>query len=406
MDDYDHRILGPRLGLFHMQEDAPGQVFWHPRGHALYRALEDLVRRRMQALGFEEIRTPQLMPRSLWQRSGHWEKFAGAMFSVSDEDRPMALKPMSCPCHVQVFNQGVRSWRSLPLRYAEFGACHRNEASGAMHGLMRTRAFVQDDAHIFCRPPDVPAEVVRFIGLLRDVYAELGFDEIEVALSTRPAERFGSDEDWDDAEAALDQAARSCGFAPKVQPGEGAFYGPKLEFALRDRLGRSWQCGTVQLDYVLPGRLGATYVEADGGRAVPVMIHHAVLGSMARMIAVLLEHHAGRLPIPLAPEQVAILPLSDEQGAYAQALASMLRSVEWRARIFPPNDSLSRRIVEARELRIPVLAVVGRREATDGTVALRIREDAQTSVAAAELARRIAAAASADFGGMSVREVA
>lgn len=406
MDDYDHRVLGPRLGLFHMQEDAPGQVFWHPRGHALYRALKDLVRRRMQALGFEEIRTPQLMPRSLWQRSGHWEKFGGAMFSVADEDRPMALKPMSCPCHVQVFNQGVRSWRSLPVRYSEFGLCHRNEASGAMHGLMRARAFTQDDAHIFCRPADVSAEVVRFIGLLRGVYAELGFDDVEVALSTRPAERFGSDEDWDAAEAALGQAARSCGLEPKLQPGEGAFYGPKLEFALRDRLGRSWQCGTVQLDYVLPGRLGATYVESDGSRAVPVMIHHAVLGSMERMIAVLLEHHAGRLPIPLAPEQVAILPLSEEQGAYADDLASMLRSAGWRVRLLPPTETLSRRIVEARELRIPVLAVVGRREAKDGTVALRIGEGAQTAVPAGDLASRIAAASSADAGVASVREVA
>ncbi len=247
---------------------------------------------------------------------------------------------------------------------------------------------------------------MRFIGLLRDVYAELGFDEIEVALSTRPAERFGSDEDWDAAEAALDEAARSCGFEPKVQPGEGAFYGPKLEFALRDRLGRSWQCGTVQLDYVLPGRLGATYIAADGGRAVPVMIHHAVLGSMERMIAVLLEHHAGRLPIPLAPEQVAILPLSDEQSAYANDLASMLRCAGWRARLFPPDGTLARRIVEARELRIPVLAVVGRRETKDGSVALRIGDGAQMVVAAHELASRIAAAASADVGGMSVREVA
>jgi threonyl-tRNA synthetase len=275
-----------------------------------------------------------------------------------------------------------------------------------MHGLMRTRAFVQDDAHIFCRPVDVSAEVVRFIGLLRDVYAELGFDEVDVALSTRPAQRFGSDEDWDAAEAALDQAARACGFELKVQPGEGAFYGPKLEFALCDRLGRSWQCGTVQLDYVLPSRLGATYVEADGDRAVPVMIHHAVLGSMERMIAVLLEHHAGRLPIPLAPEQVAILPLSDEQGAYADDLASMLRSAGWRVRLLPPTETLSRRIVEARELRIPVLAVVGRREAKDGTVALRIGEGAQTAVPAGDLASRIAAVASADVGVVSVREVA
>lgn len=252
----------------------------------------------------------------------------------------------------------------------------------------------------------MPAEIQRFIGLLRDVYAELGFDEVDVALSTRPAERFGSDEDWDAAEAALDEAVRSCGFAPKVQPGEGAFYGPKLEFALRDRLGRSWQCGTVQLDYVLPDRLGATYVAADGGRAVPVMIHHAVLGSMERMIAVLLEHHAGRLPIRLTPEQIAILPLSDEQGAYADDLAFMLRSAGWRVRLLPPDETLSRRIVEARGLRIPVLAVVGRREAKDGTVALRIGEDAQITVAACEVASRIAAAASADVSNRSVREVA
>jgi threonyl-tRNA synthetase len=258
MDDLDHRTLGVKLDLWHIQEDAPGMVFWHPRGYAIYRVLEDYVRRKMHRVGYAEVRTPQLLPHELWVRSGHWDKFGEYMFRVDDGDRLMALKPMSCPCHVQIFNKGLRSWRDLPIRYAEFGACHRNEPSGALHGLMRTRAFEQDDAHVFCCEQDVQDEIARFIGLLSAVYGELGFPDHDVALSTRPAMRAGSDALWDWAEEKLAEAARRCGVAYSIKPGEGAFYGPKLEFTLRDRLRRSWQCGTVQLDGILPERLDAS----------------------------------------------------------------------------------------------------------------------------------------------------
>jgi threonyl-tRNA synthetase len=398
MDQLDHRSLSTQLELYHIQENAPGMPFWHPRGYALYHAVEEHIRHWMRRYGFEEIRTPQLLPRDLWERSGHWQKFRANMFSVDDPNRPMALKPMSCPCHVQVFNQGRRSWRQLPLRYFEFGACHRDEPSGSMHGLLRTRSFVQDDAHIFCRDEDVPDEVARFIGLLKDIYAGLGFDEISVALSTRPAERFGDDAVWDAAEAALLEAARASGILPAIQPGEGAFYGPKLEFAMQDRLGRPWQCGTVQLDYVLPGRLGARYVGPDGGEAVPVMIHHAVLGSLERAIGILLEHHAGDLPLRFAPEQVAVMPLSDEQDAYAAEVVRELQDAGHRPALYSADDTLARRIVKARGLRIPVLAVVGRREADLGTVMLRVRGGEQVPVPRSDVAARLNALVAADAG--------
>jgi threonyl-tRNA synthetase len=398
MDEFDHRSLGARLDLYHIAEDAPGMPFWHPRGHALYRALEDFVRERMRGLGFREVRTPQLLPRALWERSGHWGKFRENMFSVDDPERPMALKPMSCPCHVELFNQGLRSWRQLPMRYAEFGACHRNGPSGAMHGLMRTRSFVQDDAHVFCRESDVRGEVVRFIGLLRGVYAELGFDGVEVALSTRPAERYGEQAVWDEAEGSLLAASRACGLEPAIQPGEGAFYGPKLEFALRDRLGRSWQCGTVQLDYVLPERLGASYVDENSSRVRPVMIHHAVLGSMERMIGILLEHHGGALPLRFAPEQVAVMPLSCEQEDYAAEVEDALASAGIRAVALGPDETLSRRIVSARERMVPLHAVVGRREAAARSVALTLRDGSRESIGIGDLAARIAALVDADRG--------
>ena len=379
MDDLDHRSLGSRLELYHLQEDAPGMVFWHPRGYAVYRVLEDYIRRKMRGLGFAEVRTPQVLPRSLWERSGHWDKFRDNMFLVEDEGgREMALKPMSCPCHVQIFNKGLRSWRELPIRYAEFGACHRNESSGSMHGLMRTRAFEQDDAHVFCREEDVVAEIGRFIGLLDEVYRELGFADYQVALSTRPSERAGSDDQWDWAEGRLEEAARARDLDFVIQPGEGAFYGPKLEFVLRDRLGRSWQCGTVQVDCVLPERLGAAYVAADGGRAVPVMIHHAVFGSMGRFIAVLLEHHGGVLPFWLAPEQVAVAPISDRQGDYARQVLDVLGRSGVRAVLHAGNETLPRRIVAAHDSGIPVMAIVGDREARDGSVALRMRNGFQS----------------------------
>ena len=385
MDQLDHRQLSAKLDFHHIQEDAPGMVFWHPRGYAVYRVLEDYIRGHMRRLGYQEVKTPQLLPRDLWVRSGHWDKFRDAMFSVdSDPDRPMALKPMTCPCHVQLFNHGLRSWRELPLRYAEFGACHRNEPSGSLQGLLRTRAFEQDDAHVFCREEDVEGEVSRFVGLLKTVYADLGFPECHVGLSTRPAQRAGTDALWDWAEARLGEAARQSGLAFEILPGEGAFYGPKLEFALLDRNGRSWQCGTVQLDCVLPGRLGASYIAPDGSQAVPLMIHHAVFGSIGRLIAMLLEHHEGILPFWLAPDQIAIAPISRDQESYARDVGAVLIDAGLRAVRYDSGESLSRRIIDAREAAIPVVAVLGKREAEAGAVTLRERDGVQTTLPLAD----------------------
>jgi threonyl-tRNA synthetase len=373
MDDKDHRIIGRKLDLYHIEEDAPGMIYWHGLGWAVYRALEDMIRARMAALGYAEVRTPQLLPRALWERSGHWEKFGAAMFAVPGKDggRDMALKPMSCPCHVQIFNQGIKSWRDLPVRYAEFGICHRDESSGSMHGLMRTRGFEQDDAHVLCRPDQVQGEVARFVRLLRSVYADLGFPGFEAALSLRPRDRAGSDGDWDRAEGDLLAAARAAGLDPEIQPGEGAFYGPKLEFALRDRQGRAWQCGTIQLDMVLPGRLDAAYVDEEGRRQVPVMLHHAVLGSMGRFIGILLEHHEGRLPFWMAPHQVAVLPIAAAQHEAAHHLAARLSEAGLRPLILDGAESLQRRLVEAHERLVPVHAVIGGREAEAGQVMLQ-----------------------------------
>jgi len=390
MEGLDHRRLGSSLDLYHIDDDAPGMVFWHPRGYAVYRVLEDYIRGRMRRLGYQEVRTPQLLPRGLWARSGHWDKFRANMFCVEDGDgRELALKPMSCPCHVRVFEKGLKSWRDLPVRYAEFGACHRNEPSGSMHGLMRTRAFEQDDAHVFCREEDVQPEVARFIGLLDGVYSELGFAGYEVALSTRPEQRAGSDALWDWAEAQLAEAARSRGISFVVQPGEGAFYGPKLEFVLKDRKGRSWQCGTVQLDCVLPGRLGASYVGPDGERMVPLMIHHAVFGSMGRFIAMLLEHHGGELPFWLAPDQAAVMPVSRDHAPYALEVVDAFCEAGLRAVPYDMNETLQRRIVLAREAMVPVAAIVGGREAKGRSVALRWRDGSREELPLSDAVERL-----------------
>jgi len=369
VDNLDHRQLGNKLDLFHQQEEGPGMVFWHPRGWALYRVVEDYVRRRMRRAGFREIRTPQLLSRSLWERSGHWDKFQAHMYSLADaeENRPYCLKPMSCPCHVQIFSQRVRSWRDLPVRYSEFGACHRDESSGSLEGLKRTRAFTQDDAHVFCAEEHIEAEVSRFCDLLRVVYGDLGFASFDVLLATRPDVRAGDDATWGRAEAALAAAASSAGLAFDVRRGEGAFYGPKLEFHLTDSRARSWQCGTIQLDFVLPERLDARFVNAANEHVRPVMIHHAVLGSMERFIAMLLEHHEGWLPLWLAPDQVAVATVSDASMGWGQHVVSLLEDAGLRTVFDNRPERLEKKIVDA-----------GPRDERAGTLAVRLRDGTQS----------------------------
>jgi threonyl-tRNA synthetase len=386
---YDHRALGNRLDLFHQQEDAPGMVFWHPRGAVLYRVLENYISRQMRRAGFHEVRTPQLLARSLWERSGHLEKFGQNMFMVDDGERVLALKPMNCPGHIQIFNKRVRSYRDLPFRLCELGACHRNEQSGALAGLMRTRAFEQDDAHIFCRTDQIDEEVHRFCVLLKTIYLDFGFPDYAVKLSTRPVARAGSDAVWDRAEAALESAAKTSELQFSVQPGEGAFYGPKLEFLLRDRHGREWQCGTLQLDFVLPERLDALYVDQESQRVRPVMIHHAILGSLERFAAILLEHHRGDLPLWLAPEQVVVAPVSDAQIEYARKVAAAFDEDGLRTVLDDRGETLSRRVVYAFESGIPVFAAVGARDEQDGTVALRRRSGRPVTMPVVEAARQL-----------------
>ncbi len=368
-------------------------VFWHPRGWALYRVVEDHVRRRMARAGYREVRTPQLLARGLWNRSGHWQKFGAQMYAVADEGRIMALKPMSCPGHIQIFNKRVRSHRELPIRYFEFGAVHRNEPSGALQGLMRARGFVQDDAHVFCLEHQVEAEVARFCGLLRRIYADFDFDHFDVAFATRPAQRAGSDEVWDRAEAALADAARQAGLDFETLPGEGAFYGPKLEFHLRDSRGRRWQCGVIQLDMVMPERLGAAYVDEHGNHQLPVMLHHAVLGSLERFIGVLLEHHEGKLPLWLAPEQVVVASIGADDVVPACRVAEAFEAAGLRVALDARPERLSRKIVDAHADGVPVLAAIGAREARDGTVALRFRDGGQESLPLAAAIARLEAEA-------------
>lgn len=389
MDHNDHRAIGNRLDLFHQQEEGPGMIFWHPRGFALYRVIEEYIRRRMRQAGFREIRTPQMLARSLWEQSGHWEKFGDNMFALDDGHRPFALKPMSCPCHVQVFRKRVRSFRELPLRFAEFGACHRNEPSGALQGLMRTRAFVQDDAHIFCREDQIVQEVANFARMLRQVYGDFGFPDFRVGFSTRPLSRAGDDALWDRAEAALAEAARSAGLNCIEQPGEGAFYGPKLDFILRDARGRDWQCGTVQLDFVLPERLDAEYVDSDNQRRRPVMIHHAVLGSMERFIGMLLEHYEGKLPFWLAPEQVLVASIKPHQAEYAEEVAAALEEAGFRAVADLRPERLSQKLHDAHAQHIPVLLAVGAAEMQQGEVAWREADGAVSVMSRAAAVARL-----------------
>ncbi len=393
MDDNDHRAIANRMDLFHQQEEGPGMVFWHPNGFTLYRIIEDFVRQRMKQAGFREIRTPQLLARELWEKSGHWEKFADNMFTFAEDERAHALKPMSCPAHVQVFNKRVRSFRELPLRLAEFGACHRNEPSGALYGLMRTRSFVQDDAHIFCVPDDVEIEVARFCRMLFEIYHEFGFDDVSVAFSTRPDVRAGSDEAWDCAESGLQGAARAAGLTYRTDPGEGAFYGPKLDFSLKDSHGRDWQCGTVQLDMVLPDRLDASFIDSEGHRVRPVMIHHAVLGSIERFIGILLEHYRGDLPLWLAPDQILVANITDASAGYASDVVAELEHAGFRVGVDLRSDRIGKKIVDARAMGIPILAAVGEREETDGTVSLRWLDGRQRVTSVTEAADALRAEA-------------
>jgi threonyl-tRNA synthetase len=373
----DHRRLGREMDLFHFQDEAPGMVFWHPAGWAIWRALEDYMRRRLAAAGYREIRTPQVVDRKLWEASGHWENYRENMFITEiDEEhargkRVNALKPMNCPCHVQVFNQGLRSYRDLPLRLAEFGSCHRYEAHGALHGLMRVRGFTQDDAHIFCTESQIEGECAAFIGLLSSVYRDLGFERFAIKLSTRPAVRAGSDAVWDRAEAALENAVRKVTDAYVIDPGEGAFYGPKLDFKLTDAIGREWQCGTFQCDFVLPERLGAEYVGPDGARHRPVMLHRAILGSFERFIGILIENYAGRLPLWLAPRQVVVASIVSEADAYAAEAAARLRAAGLRAEADLRNEKISYKVREHSLAKVPVILAAGQREMAEGTVSLR-----------------------------------
>ena len=368
----DHRRLGREMGLFHQQEEAAGSVFWHTKGWTLYRACESYMRARLADAGYIEVKTPQLVDRALWEASGHWEKFRGDMYTVQgDEDRVFALKPMNCPCHVQIFRQGITSYRDLPIRMAEFGSCLRNEPSGALHGLMRVRAFTQDDAHIFCTEDQINSESKSFCDLLMRIYKDFGFEDVVVKFSDRPPVRAGADATWDKAEAALLSAVEEAGLPYELNPGEGAFYGPKLEFVLRDAIGRDWQCGTLQIDFVLPERLDANYIGEDGAKHRPVMLHRAILGSFERFIAVLIEHYAGRLPMWLAPVQAVVATITSDADGHAETVRAALAAAGIRVAADLRNEKINYKIREHSNAKVPAILVVGKREAEEGTVALR-----------------------------------
>ena len=368
----DHRRLGRELDLFHMQEEAVGSIFWHPRGWSLYREIEAHVRRRLEDGNYKEVKTPQLIDRSLWEASGHWDKFRENMFTAdSEDDRTLALKPMNCPGHVQIYKQGLKSYRDLPIRMAEFGSCHRNEPSGALHGIMRVRAFTQDDAHIFCSEDQITSESITFCDLLRKIYKDFGFEDVRVKFSDRPAVRAGDDETWDRAEEALKSACEAAGLETTLNPGEGAFYGPKLEFVLRDAIGRDWQCGTLQVDFVLPERLDASYIASDGSKKRPVMLHRAILGSMERWIGILIEQYAGRFPIWLAPVQAVITTITSDNDDYACKVLEECKKVGLRAAADTRNEKINYKIREHSNAKIPVILVVGTKEQENETVAMR-----------------------------------
>ena len=367
----DHRRLGREMSLFHFQDVAVGSAFWHPKGWTLYRIIENYVRARLDKAGYVEVHTPQLIDRSLWEASGHWEKFREYMFTAESEDKILALKPMNCPAHVQIFRQGIKSYRDLPLRMAEFGSCHRNEPSGALHGLMRARAFTQDDAHIFCTEDQITSETKDFCDLLISVYADFGFTDVIVNFADRPDVRVGADDVWDRAEGALKEAVDASGLEYKLNPGEGAFYGPKIEFVLRDAIGRDWQLGTLQVDFVLPERLDASYVGEDGARHRPVMLHRAILGSMERFIGILIEHYAGRLPLWLAPVQVVVATITSDGDAFAAKVIEALEAAGLRAELDVSNEKIGYKVRQHSLAKVPVLLVIGKREAKDGTVAVR-----------------------------------
>ena len=369
----DHRKIGKQLDLFHTQDEAPGMVFWHPKGWLLWQQIEQYMRNLLNQNGYMEIRTPQVLDKDLWIRSGHWENFRENMFTTHADERDFAIKPMNCPGHVQIFNQGLRSYRELPIRFAEFGSCHRNEASGALHGIMRVRSFTQDDAHIFCTEDQIQDEVVKFIDLLKVVYADFGFRELMVKLSTRPQKRVGSEAQWDKAEGALKAALSEAKLEWELQPGEGAFYGPKIEFSLKDCIGRVWQCGTLQLDFSMPDRLGAEYVAEDNSRKIPVMLHRAILGSLERFIGILLENYAGALPLWLSPEQVVILNISRTQADYAQQVAARLKQHGIRVALDLRNEKITYKIREHSLQKLPYQIVVGDEEVRTNTVAVRNR---------------------------------
>ncbi len=370
----DHRKLAKALDLFHSQEEAPGMVFWHNKGWTLYQQVEQYIRNKLRLNGYQEVKTPQVVDRSLWEKSGHWDKFGDMIFTTHSENRDYAIKPMNCPCHVQIYNHGLKSYRDLPIRMAEFGSCHRNEPSGTLHGLMRVRNFVQDDAHIFCTEDQIQQEVSIFIDLLFEVYKDFGFREVIIKLSTRPENRVGDDSVWDKAEDALEIALNNKGLDWQLQPGEGAFYGPKIEFSLKDCIGRVWQCGTIQVDFSMPGRLGASYIAEDGSKQVPVMLHRAILGSLERFIGILIEQHAGTFPLWLSPVQIAVLNIADRQAEYAEQVVARLEKQGFRTIIDLRNEKIGFKIREHSMQRVPYLLIIGDKEMDNQVVTVRTQK--------------------------------